>query len=225
MEEFLNDGATLRTRMWTTAGARYLAAGRLRRRERLSTFSIAILSVVAIAVGLVEPSISHGAQLVGVSSGAVTAIISVFILAISLIEGSSQAAVQASKLHDNAVLIAEARSEVESALAKSRDTGKPDWEALDRLRHLYETRIRECPFNHEPMDHQRFEATHRKSPEFSTSEGRPRMNWIACQWIRGRHLMSPAWLSFASWALVLALIFLVFDWAPLISSGVVTSSE
>jgi hypothetical protein len=194
MDDFIKAAEELRTRMWITSGSRYLAANRLSRRDRYSTFSVAILSVVAIGLGLLNPAVSGGASHAGFTTVSVTAIISVFILAISLIEGSARTAVQVSKLHENAVAISEIRTSLESMLAKARAAGAPGWQQLDELRQEYETRIRECPFNHEPIDFQRFEANHRASPEFLTADMVPRMGWARCQWVKIRHLTDAAWL-------------------------------
>jgi hypothetical protein len=212
MDDFIKAAEDLRTKMWRTSGSRYLAANRLSRRDRYSTFSVSILSVVAIGVGLLNPAISGGASHAGFTTVSVTAIISVFILAISLIEGSAKTAVQASKLHENAVIISEIRTSLESMLAKARASGAADWQQLNELRKEYEARIRECPYNHETIDYQRFEDNHRTSPEFLSESKVPRMGWIRCQWVKVRHLTDAAWLSFVSWIVVFGLIVLVIDW-------------
>jgi len=219
MDEFVKLAEELRTKMWRTAGTRYLAANRLGRRDRYSTFSIAILSVVAIGFGLLEPHISAAAKHAGFNFVAITAVISVFILAISLIEGSSRTAVQGSKLHDNAVSISEVRTRLESMLSKAKLAGSPDWQNYDALRLEYETRIRECPYNHEPIDYQQFEANHRESPEFLRADGTPRMGWVRAQWVKLNHLTSAAWLSFVSWVVVVSLVFFVFDWSGADTAG------
>ena len=51
MKDFL---VSLRTMAWRTAGARYNAARRLKRREWFSTFSLASLSALSIAVAFAQ---------------------------------------------------------------------------------------------------------------------------------------------------------------------------
>ena len=213
MDEYLRLAIDLRTRMWRTAGARFIAADRLTKRDRFSTFSIALLSVVAIGVGLLDPHLSTFAQRVsGGSTAAVTAILSVFILVLSLVEGSGQTSVRATKLHENAVHISEVRTDLETMLARSQLANSPDWEQLAELRKAYETRIRECPFNHDPVDYQRFQVNHRTSPEFADAEGQPRMSWPEAQWVKLHHIADTSWLSFASWIFVVAFVVLTFAW-------------
>lgn len=220
MQEFEREAEALRTKMWKTAGARHRAVERLSRRNRWSTFSIALLSVVAIAVGLLDPHANLLSHKVGLSTATLTAVLSVFILVISLIEGSSQTAVKADRLHDNAVRITESRTRVEDLLARCRAANTPDWGALAGVRQEYETKIRECPFNHEPIDYKRFEVDHRTSKEFLVSDRQgtrasPRVHFIAAQWIKLHYLLGASWLSIASWMIVSIMLLLLLDWSAL----------
>jgi hypothetical protein len=209
MDEFVKRANDLIAIMWKTAGSRFLAASRLQRRDRLSTFTIALLSAIAIVMGLVEPHVGTGVRLpLGLTTGLVSAAMSLFILVISLVEGGGQTAVQCAKLHDNAVQVAEVRRNLEDLLARAKTAGSPDWAQYEVYRDAYYTHLRACPFNHEVIDFLRFEANHRKDAAFSLN-GRPRIGWLEAQGIKLRHLLSAAWLSFASWALVLGLVGLV----------------
>ena len=51
MNDFLQ---RLRTQAWRTSGARYNAARRLKRRDWLATFSIAMFSAIGIALAVVQ---------------------------------------------------------------------------------------------------------------------------------------------------------------------------
>lgn len=208
MDEFIKRSEDLATVLWKTAGARFLAATRLSRRDRLATFSIALLSVVAVAVGLLEPHVSTAAHRIGLSTAIISVTMSVFILAISLIEGSAQSAVQANKLHESGTRIAEVRRELEDLLARSRATNAPDWVRYEGLRSSYETLLRECPFNHLPIDFKRFEVNHRKSAAFSEN-GHPRVGWPEAQLIKILFFVDAAWLPVVSWVIVSFLILLV----------------
>jgi SMODS and SLOG-associating 2TM effector domain family 5 len=208
MDEFIKRSEELTTVMWKTAGTRFLAAHRLSRRDRLATFSISLLSVVAVAVGLLEPHVSAAAHHIGLSTTIISAIMSVFILAISLMEGSAQSAVQADKLHESGTRIADVRRGLEDLLARSRGANAPSWNQYENLRTSYETLLRECPFNHEPIDFKQFEVNHRHSNAFSQN-GHPRVGWLEALLIRFLYLANAAWLPMASWVVVGILILLI----------------
>jgi hypothetical protein len=216
MEDYLKLANGLRTRMWRTAGARFLASQRLSRRERLSTFTIALLSVVAIGVGLVDPTAGNVAEprLPGLSAAAVTAIISVFVLVISVLEGGSRAQIRAEKLHENAVGIGELRSQLEALVARSNAEATADWDELAELRESYDTQLRECPFNHEPIDDRQFMVNHRLSPEFSSIDGKPQISWPHAQGIKLLYQSNSAWLSVTSSIIVISLVLFAFRWDP-----------
>jgi hypothetical protein len=208
MDEFIRRSEDLATVLWKTSGARFLAAARLSRRDRLATFSIALLSVVAVAVGLLEPHVSTAAHRIGLSAVVISVTMSVFILTISLMEGSAQSAVQANKLHESGTRIAEVRRELQDLLARSREENAPNWAQYENLRRSYETLLRECPCNHQSIDFKRFEVNHRTSAAFSTN-GRPRVGWLEAQLIKALHILDAAWLPVASWVIVGFLILLV----------------
>ncbi len=202
--------------MWKTSSTRFRAAQRLALRERLSTFSIALLSVVAIAVGLLDPHTAQGLREYGVSSAAIMAILSVFILVISLIEASGQTSVRSDRLHANAVDITELRTQLEGVRARARASNDPDWEATEGIRKAYAAKMRECPFNHEPIDFRRFAVDHRLSPEFAiemrSGKKVPSVGFVEAHWIRVYYLLCTSWLSVASWLIVLVLLIVAFDW-------------
>ncbi|MBX9607383.1 MAG: SLATT domain-containing protein [Gammaproteobacteria bacterium] len=100
MEQFL---VALRTNAWRTAGGRYNAARRLKRRELFSTTSIALFSALTIAIAL-HPHIAgahDGSDLDAYFSG-VSAVLGVLILVLSLMEWGSAHSLKADVLHRNA---------------------------------------------------------------------------------------------------------------------------
>ena len=83
MNNFISD---LRTKAWRTAGARYNASRRLRMKEVFSNFSLAMLSVLSIAVSVFQNSPSCQScfsKAQGFSEFSI--ILSVFLLVTSLI--------------------------------------------------------------------------------------------------------------------------------------------
>jgi hypothetical protein len=221
VKEFEHEAEQLRTRMWKTSSTRFRAAQRLNLRERLSTFSIALLSVVAIAVGLLDPHTKAGLHDFGVSTAAVMAILSVFILVISLIEASGQTSVRADRLHSNAVRIAELRAQLESLVANCKANNTPDWTRVQAIGEEYSAKIRECPFNHELIDYRRFAVDHRFSPEFmidkESGKKVPRIGPAEALWTKVYYLVCTSWLSVLSWLIVLMLLVVAFDWPSLAS--------
>lgn len=217
MDSYVELANTLRTNLWRTAGARFYAARRLELRDRLSTFSIAFLSVIAIGIGLLDPVLGQGnaPSLLRISAAVLTAIISVFVLVISLIEGNGRSQLQATRLHENGVKLAELRGTLELLIAKSLETGVPAWDGLERLRKEYDGELRECPFNHEPIDAQRFKIDHRKSKEFIDFDNRPEIGWLHAMGIETSYLTSAAWLAAISWVVVVGLVAAAVDWRHL----------
>jgi hypothetical protein len=208
MDEFVKRSEDLVTVLWKTSGARFLAAARLLRRDRLSTFSIALLSVVAATVGLLDPHVGQEAARLGLTTSVIPALMSLLILVISLVEGSAQIAVQSNKLHESGTRIAEVRRELEDLLARCRAETLPNWPRYEELRRAYETLLRECPFNHEHIDFKRFEVNHRKSAGFSEG-GRPRAGRLEAQLIKIHYVLNAAWLPALSWVIVISLVFLM----------------
>lgn len=204
MNHFETHANALRTKMWTTAGARFNAARRLSLRERCSTFSIALLSLVAIAAGLIGlPTVVVGDQRgVTIDAAVVTSMISVFILIISLVEGSSRYQVRSERIHESASRLGNLRENLELAIAKSKTSGSPDYDSVETLSKEYQAEIDSCPYNHDPIDYLRFNAAHRKSSEFQLESGRPRMSFLRAVGVRVGYLGSAIWLSALSWSTV-----------------------
>jgi len=212
MNSYVELTNTFRTNLWRTAGARFYGARRLELRDRLSTFSIAFLSVIAIGVGLLDPVIGSGDApvLLRIGTAVLTTIISVFVLTISLIEGNSRSQLQATRLHESGVRLTELRGSLEILTAQSGD--HPQWDSFEKLRNEYDREIRECPFNHDPIDDLRFKIDHRSSDEFAAADKRPQITWLRAVVIEARYVMSAAWLSVVSWVVVVGLVAAAVDW-------------
>ena len=209
MEEFEKRIVELTTAMWKTAGSRFLAASRLSQREKLSTLSIASLSVVATMVGLLDAHAGNAAQRIGLSVAVLSALMSLLVLVISLVAGFSQDAVQSHKLHESAMHISEVRRRLVDLLARCKSEKQVHWGQYDTLRSSYDTYLRECPFNHETIDFRRFEAQHRLCPEFC-SGGKPGISWLESGRVRAAYFLSSAWLSIVACVTVASLALLTF---------------
>lgn len=155
----------LRTQAWKTMGARYNAARRLRRRDRLANASIATFSAIAIALVIIQKTYAFAAGSAADNFlTALSACLAVFILVISLMEWGSSNGVKAEWLHRNAEELNAFQGKLQLLLCVP--TSAPDWNEVDRMREEYERLKASCPYNHDPVDLQRFAAQHWNSREF-----------------------------------------------------------
>jgi|SRR5687768_2478076 len=198
------------TLCWRTGGARFYAARRLQLEERTATLSVAALTIVIIAISLLDalragPFESHA----GVTASVMIAFISIFVLVISVVDAHSHRELRAHRLHESGVKFGEIRGAIEDLIARYKSTELVDWDQSESLRQRYEREIRECPFNHQPIDDARFNAQHRSSPEFVDSTGRPKLGWWRGISVRLLHFGSSVWLPMMLWVIVIILIFTV----------------
>lgn len=188
--------------MWRTAGARFNAARRLKRRDWLSTISIAMFSIIGIFLPMMQ-------RIYGFSAGspidnyytALALSLSLFVLVISLVEGSENYRVRADRLQRNAEELTELRRSLEQKLARAKDTGQMSDEEVGTFRDQYEKVVQECPHNHDPIDDELFLVTHRLSTEFSVN-GKPRIGWVEAQCRQFWYWCRVAGFLILGWAVV-----------------------
>lgn len=154
--------ATLDNRMWKTKGSRFNAARRLNKKYQFSLSSISILSVYGIAIPVIQ-SIAKNPQCQKVNSiyNAISLILSVFTLAISLLEGAKNYQIRAEKLHKNAVEISALQRELEFLRINKLE----DADFIQKLGTIsaeYEDLIKQCSENHEIEDYDLFTVQNRK---------------------------------------------------------------
>ena len=209
MKEFLEE---LRTRAWRTAGARYNAARRLRRRELFSTISLAMFSSVSIAVAFLQRIYSTvpGTALDNYLT-ALAACLGVFILAISLMEWGAANGAKAETLHRNAEDLTAYHLKLAQRLAQLGDKVPLSWDSVEDLRKDYEIIKERCPHNHLPLDDLLFRADRRTAKEFVTSEGKPAIDWWMQHWISFRWSVLSVWYFGIFWA-VIALVVAAIPW-------------
>jgi hypothetical protein len=204
MNDFLQ---RLQTQAWRTSGARYNAARRLKRRDWLATFSIAMFSAIGIALAVVQKVYVEASTPVLDSYITVVSVcIGLFVLVISLIEWGASGAVKADALHRNAELLNRFQRKIEQDLASSIP--------LDEIlaaarREEYEEIKAGCVHNHEPLDDVLFRAQQRLSKEFRNdckSEGKPEMTWLEGKWAELMALWSAASAYLAFWVAILGLL-------------------
>lgn len=201
MKKFLTD---LRLIVWRTAGARYNAARRLKQREWLSTFSLAALSALSIAVAFAQKVYSpiQGTLLDNYLSS-LAAALGIFLLVISLLEWGAGYGAKAEALHRNAEYLTAFQLKLAQILAQI-DSGKSVTdEEVEGLRLEYEAIKDKCPYNHMPVDDALFRANQRLAPEFANGDGTPLMSWCAAKRTGVRWYASECWFFGMVWVLVL----------------------
>jgi SMODS and SLOG-associating 2TM effector domain family 5 len=168
---------TLRTQAWRTAGARYNASRRLRRRELFSTASLAMFSALSVAVAFVQRIyvIKPGTALDNYLA-ALSICLGIFLLAISLMEWGAANGAKADALHRNAEDLNAFQRKLAQLLAQIDSQEALGWKDVDKLREEYEVIKERCSHNHSPLDDQLFRATQRSAPEFANTDGNPRLN-------------------------------------------------
>jgi hypothetical protein len=148
----------LKTRIWTTSGARFNAARRIQRAHNFSVFSIAVLSAIGIAI----PIILSSTNLLSEYAGVYSSLLALFVLVISLAESGSRKEVEAFELQRNAEKLKELCFECDLV---ELEPGSISTE-LKGLSRKYNDLISSCHFNHYPIDFADFAAKHRSSEEF-----------------------------------------------------------
>lgn len=204
MNDFLQ---RLQTQAWRTSGARYNAARRLKRRDWLATFSIAMFSAIGIALAVVQKVyVQTSTPVLDSYITVVSACIGLFVLVISLIEWGASGAVKADALHRNAELLNQFQRKIEQDLASSSALDEP---LATARREEYEEIKAGCAHNHEPVDDELFRAQQRLSKEFRADckpDGKPQMSWIKGKLAVLIALWSVVWTYLAFWVVILALL-------------------
>lgn len=198
--DYLN---TLRTQAWKTMGARYNAARRLRRRELVSTASIAMYS--AISVGLVILQKTYALEAGSTLDNYITALstlLALFILVISLVEWGARNGERSAALHNNAEDLNAFQRKIEAKLAMANGQQISD-ETLEGLRGEYEAIKQRCQHNHEPSDLACFHAQHWRSREFADAP----INLLGKYIIHARSWLGSLGLFALCWVVLAGLLF------------------
>jgi hypothetical protein len=115
---------------------------------------------------------------------AISLILSVFTLVISLLEGAKNYQLRAEKLHKNAVELSKLQRDLEYLMVSQLGDAEFRQKVGD-ISVKYEESIKECPENHDPEDYALFKAQNRK--DF-------KMSWLAGLYIRIKLIVIDYWL-------------------------------
>lgn len=201
MKDYLTE---LRTTIWRTAGARYNAARRLKRKELFSTVSLTFFSVITICLAVVQkiyslevlrsPSLDNYLTSLSIFSG-------VFLLAISLMEWGARNGSNADALHKNAEELNALQRKLQREIFKLNDVSG-DWSTCGELSDEYEEIQSRYDVNHAPLDDQLFLAERRLAPEFISK------NISSCQErkVKVAWFLSSIWYYLVLWMVAIIAI-------------------
>ena len=177
--------SSVATRIWKTKGSRFNAARRLNNKYQSSLSSISILSIYGIAIPILQ-GIVKNPQCLEINDiyNAISLILSVFTLVISLLEGAKNYQLRAEKLHKNAVELSKLQRDLEYLMVSQLGDAEFRQKVGD-ISVKYEELIKECPENHEPEDYDLFKAQNRKDFKIS---------WLTGLYIRIKLIVIDYWL-------------------------------
>jgi hypothetical protein len=163
--------SSLTTKIWKTKGSRFNAARRLNNKYQFSLSSISILSIYGIAIPIIQGIVKNQqCQEINDIYNAISLILSVFTLVISLLEGAKNYQLRAEKLHKNAVELSKLQRDLEYLMVSQLGDAEFRQKVGD-ISVNYEELIKECPENHEPEDYALFKAQNRKDFKMSLLTG------------------------------------------------------
>lgn len=212
MKDFL---VLLRTIAWRTAGARYNAARRLKRRELFSVVSLAMFSALSVGVAVVQRIYSpHSGTPLDNYLTALSVCLGVFLLAISLMEWGAANGARADALHRNAEDLTAFQIKLSQESAQLAAGSPVTWAHIELLRTEYETIKDRCSHNHDPRDEQLFRTAHRSAPEFARADGTPAMNKGEAFLVALRWHVSSVWYFALFWAAIVGSLSFAFCLRP-----------
>ncbi|MHB1058072.1 MAG: SLATT domain-containing protein [Rhodanobacter sp.] len=192
----------LQTDAWRTAGARYNASRRLRRRDFVSTVSMALFSAATVAVAYCQKVYAHSGSPLDDFLTTVTVCLGVFLLAVSLIEWGSANGAKAEALYQNAENLNAFHRQVRLRKEMHQSGDAASWDEVLELTKDYEAAKRNVPHNHKPLDDLFFVATHRRAPEFQQRNiGYCRAFFVGTWWF-----FSSIWYLLVLWFIVAGLL-------------------
>lgn len=171
---FLNEYAKeIKTKIWKTKCSRFNASRRLEIQYMLSVTSISIISVLCIAISIVQNTLDLSAcPNVDKFYSLVSILFSIFILILSLLEGSKNYQVKAERLHTNAVDISDVYEKItyikKCKIDKEhKDKSNQIEKEINRICKEYNALIKSCPENHSSDDYLLMQAQHYKDFDFN----------------------------------------------------------
>lgn len=206
----------LKTDAWRTAGARYNAARRLKRRNLFATISVSLFAVVGVGLVVVQKTYNTppGSPLDNYLT-ALSACLSVFLLVVNLIEWGAGNSVKADRLHQNAEELNAFWRKVDLEILKLNSNLPFESQAseMDSFLREYSEIKAKCYFNHDPIDDDLFVAIQWHASEFKINE-KAKYGWWKRHWIRFLSFASSVWYFIMLWFVIAVLIFGIYQSWP-----------
>lgn len=211
MKDYLTE---LRTTIWRTAGARYNASRRLKRKELFSTVSLTFFSVITICLAVIQNIYSSNiSQSLGLGNylTALSILSGIFLLAISLMEWGARNGSNADALHKNAEELNALQRRLQLEIFKINDV-PGDWSICAELSTEYEAIQSRYDVNHAPLDDWLFLVQRRLAPEFKNKN----ISLLQSQKVKVIWFFSSIWYYLLFWALSAIALIPIFSRLALI---------
>jgi hypothetical protein len=197
--------SNLRKTAWRTMGARFNASRRLKRRDSIGVFSVAVFALIGVGLAIIQRIYEFKAETeLDNFVTALSVALGLFVVVISLIEAGNGAAVKSEMLYRNAEELSEFQRKLEQVCATSTQGDQRISDAsLSEFRDEYERIKKRCPYNHEPVDDRAFRAEHRE--DFANANGKSD-RLVLCLWHRARYRLNSALYFGVLWLIVLGLL-------------------
>lgn len=154
-------GHNLAFKMWACKGARFVADERCKNTAKLSSFTLAFLSFEVIAISIYSLTGNLNNVLENKTISALTLILSILFLVLSIFENAKEYSVKAKEFHNCGLEIGKVYSKLKLILAKNKDEDYNDEKILDEISKEYEV-ILEKYENHEEIDYKQFRINKKK---------------------------------------------------------------
>lgn len=183
----------LSKRIWKTKGSRFNAARRLSNKNQFSITSISILSFYGIIIPIIQ-IVFASSQCLKLNNWFtfISIFLSIFILVLSLLEGSKNYQVKAERLYNNATKLATIYRDLEYIKARNLEYSSLEKE-LKNILDKYDRKIESCPENHDTEDYELFKAQHRREFEINILESKWNIfkGYIRDYWLYWLFLIIP----------------------------------
>lgn len=218
----------IRKKLWKTKGSRFNASRRLNNKYNFSVFSISILSFFGICIPIIQKFIdSNQCSNVNELYTLTSILFSIFILILSLLEGSKNYQIKADRLYNNAVDISSILNKInflidyELKRHSSKDEKNKIIAKIKQHEKEYDSLIKQCSENHDPDDYSLFKAENHDNFIDKTDK---KCTWskiipfrqffsskIVLIWLRIKYY----WLYFALTAIIAIIIFNLYFSCPI----------
>jgi hypothetical protein len=199
----------LKTDAWRTAGARYNAARRLKRRDLFSTISLSLFSATGVGLAVIQMIYTpqSGSPLHNYLT-ALSVCLSVFLLVVSLIEWGAGNSVKADRLHQNAEELSAFWRRLDLIILDLQSGAlKTEISTIDMRQKEYDEIKAKCGCNHDPLDDHLFVASQRYANEFQRGGIEP-YSRVQAIWFLFLSYFSSVWYFVGLWLVIGVLIYL-----------------